>query len=407
MLNRALLLLLCAAAAPAPAAGFGTVAGLLMAQGLAVQPMGQAGAWTARAEGEAGQQSNPAALSAQQGASLGGGQVLGLLDDRMSWLDAGLALGHGWGIGFQAAYAGAQDTARGAFGQDLGTFTDRQWLAGLGLGGELAPGWRLGATLKGLQESLDAAPTLAVAGDLGLQGPLGGGRRFGAALLNAGSQVGGDGLPTPLRVRLGASAPLFTPRWQAEADVEDLPNEAQARLLLGSELGFDLSSPADGGGLAPYHGSLRLGGQFGLLVSEDPVYSLGAGLGVSGSWDLDYALQSQGVLGLTHRFSLTLRFGALAPPPSGPLTAPYGLHVERRIDGLVIHWRDDDPQVAGYNLYSDYGVLVERLNPQPLAGRSQRFIDVTPSRTYNFYVRPVGPDGKEGPPSDVLLWVEP
>src|ERR1019366_1483856 len=92
---------------------------------------------------------------------------------------------------------------------------------------------------------------------------------------------------------------------------------------------------------------------------------------------------------------------------SGPLKAPYGLSVERRFDGLVIHWQDDNERVAGYNLYSDYGVLVDRLNPKPVEGREQKFVRVTKGRTYNFYLRAVGADGKESPPSDVLLWVEP
>jgi hypothetical protein len=407
VLKRSLFLILCACSGQALAAGYGSVAALLMAEGLSVQPLGQGGAWTARAEGEGGQRANPAGLSAQEGLGLGGGQVLGLLDDRLSWLDLGMSLGRGWGVGVQAAYAGAQDTARDAFGRDLGTFTDQQWLAGVALGGELAPGWRLGLGLKGLQEDNGGSQALAVAGDAGLQGLLGGGCRFGAAVLNAGGQVSGPGLPTPLRVRAGASAPLFTPRWQAEADLESLPNEGQAHLLLGTELGFDFSSGVDAGATPPYHGSLRAGGQFGLLITEDPVYSLGAGLGSGGDWDLDYALQSLGALGLTHRFSLTLHFGTHAVLAGGPLSAPYGLSVERRFDGLVVRWRDDNARVSGYNLYSDYGVLVDRLNPQPVPGLEQKFVRVTPSRTYNFYVRAVGQDGKEGPPSDVLLWIEP
>ena len=48
-----------------------------------------------------------------------------------------------------------------------------------------------------------------------------------------------------------------------------------------------------------------------------------------------------------------------------------------------------------------YGVLVERLNDEPLTKTRQRFVKVERSRTYHFYVRPVGGDGKEGPSSEI------
>jgi|GEM_PF-3566575 hypothetical protein len=396
-----------------PASGFGSVSALLMAESLSVQPLGQGGAWVARAQGEASLQVNPAGLSVQDGLSLGGGQVLGLLDDRLTWLDAAAALGHGLGLGIQAAYQNGQDTARDAFGNDLGTFNDTESLGGLALGLDLGGGWHMGLGAKGLSENNGGQVESSAAADLGLQGPLGpadSGRSFGVAVLNAGSALAGSGssgLPTPLRVQAGVSVPLLTPRWQVEADAQDLPQEGQARLLLGSELGFDV--PGEDG----YRGALRLGGQWGLLLAEDPVLCLGANLSSGPDWDLDYALQSLGALGLAHRFSLTLRFlaHAHAPAPAaaagpGGLTAPYALRALRQIDGLLLTWQDDDPGVKGFNLYSDYGVLVERLNPAPVEGKRQKFIQVTPSRTYNFYVRAVGEDGKEGPPSEVLMWLE-
>jgi hypothetical protein len=412
--NAFLSLLILACPLALPAAGFGSVAALLMAEGLAVQPLGQGGAWTARAQGGASLQVNPAGLAAQDGLSLGGGQVLGLEDDRLTWLDAAAGLGHGLALGVQAAYQSGQDTARDAFGNDLGTFSDTEALGGLALGLDLGSGWHAGVGIKGLSENNGGQVDSSAAGDLGLQGPLGSadsGRSFGLAVLNAGSSLpgnGASGLPIPLRIQAGVATPLLVRRWQLEADAQDLPQEGQARLMLGSELGFDV--PGDGG----YHGALRLGGQWGVLISEDPVLSLGAGLSSGADWDLDYALQSLGALGLAHRFSLTLRFlGAGAAPaasasaaPAGGLTAPYALHALRQIDGLLLTWEDDNAAVKGFNLYSDYGVLVERLNPAPVEGKHQKFIQVTPSRTYNFYVRAVGPDGKEGPPSEVLMWLE-
>jgi hypothetical protein len=365
------------------AAGYGTVSSLLMAEGLSVRSLGLSGAWTALAAGEDAPHANPAGLAALRGTALGGGHVLGLLGDRLSYVDLGLALGDAGAIGLNAAYWGGEDTARDAFGNDLGTFSNRQTLAGLTLAKALSPGWSLGLGAKGLIEENGGQSDQSFAGDLGIQGPLGWRRgRFGLAVLNAGQQVSrGAGLPnapTPLRVALGAAVPFLTPDWHWEADLQSLPYEGQARLLLGSELKMSVNDwqPQSEHGRfnapAPAQLSLRFGGSFGLLRQEDARLSLGAGIDLPPSTSVDYALQSLGELGLTHRFSVSLRFAAqlLAGSLGAELSAPYGLKVEPQIDGLLLSWDDANERVAGYNLYSDYGVLVERLNSKPIPGRT-------------------------------------
>jgi len=376
-----------------------------MAEGLAVRNQGLGQAFTALADDEASLQANPAGLARQQGLSVGGGHVLGLLDDQTSYLHGAWRAGANVGLGLQAAFARVEDQARDAWGNDLGSFTDSQTLGGLGVGVSVAPGWRLGAAAKLLQEDLGGAQSQAWAGDFGVQLDLPRGWSAGASLLNLGSvDAGGQRLSTPVRVQAGVAAPFFSPRWQVEADLQDLPVEEQARLLLGTEISFDLG--AEAGPSAPQRLRLRAGGQFGFLKQEAARLSLGAGIGFGPNFTLDYALQDLGVLGQTHRFSLSLRF--LQPGsghPDGPvaaaMSAPYGLEVVPQFDGLMIRWQHDDKAVQGYNLYSDYGVLVERLNESPLDKTTQRFIKVTRSRTYNFYVRPIGADGKEGPPSQI------
>lgn len=392
------------------AGGFGSTGALLMAEGLAVRPQGMAQAFSALADDESSLQANPAGLARQQGLSLGGAQVLGLLDDRISLVHGAWRVGSAVGIGFQAAFASAEDQGRNAFGVETGGFSDRQTLAGLGLGFEPLPGWRFGFAAKGLLEDLGGAQSQAVAGDAGLQVDLAQGWRAGAALLNAGSVDAGGGtrLSTPMRVQAGVSAPFFTPRWQVEADLQELPVEEQLRLLLGTEIGFSLDEGAGEGSQRPTRAALRGGAVAGLLKNEALRLSLGASLGFGPHFTLDYALQDSGVLGQTHRFSLSLRFSPSAAasahvdgPAAAELSAPYALEVTPQFDGLLIRWQHDDQAVKGYNLYSDYGVLVERLNAEPLDKTAQRFIKVTRSRTYNFYVRPIGADGQEGPPSQI------
>jgi hypothetical protein len=193
-----------------------------------------------------------------------------------------------------------------------------------------------------------------------------------------------------------------------EADLQELPVEEQLRFLLGSELSFNLDEGGDEGSQRPTQAALRAGLQAGLLKEEALRLSLGASLGFGPHFTLDYALQDSGVLGQTHRFSLSLHFDPGAPasahvdgPAAAELSAPYALQVTPQLDGLLISWQHDDKAVQGYNLYSDYGVLVERLNDAPLGKTTQRFIKVTRSRSYNFYVRPIGADGQEGPPSQI------
>jgi hypothetical protein len=406
-------LLLCLAlwglAKPVQSAAFGTTGSLLMAEGLAVRPLGAGFAFSALSDDESSLQVNPAGLAQVNGLAISGGYVLGLLGTGISYLDLGYGQPGLGALGLQAAYFGDTDTQRDIFGVAQGTFQDTQVLLGLALAKELAPGWRLGLQAKGLQETYAGSSTNSVAGDLGLQGPLPHGWRFGAAVLNAGQELdaapGTMALPTPLRIQGGVSAPFFTPAWNVEADLQGLPDEQQTRLLVGSELKINLA--ADGASSSTDL-ALRGGTQVGLLQHEDTRLYVGAGIGLPPDYALDYALISMGALGLSHRFSLTLRFQGKPDlgPRAGDLSAPFGVKVESQFDGLLITWSDANEHVAGYNLYSDYGVLVERLTPKPVIGRRQNFIKVTKSRVYNFYVRPVGSDGKEGPASEVVTWVE-
>jgi hypothetical protein len=386
----------------AQAGAFGGTGGLLMAEGLAVRPLGAAFAFTALADDESSLHVNPAGLARLNGAALSGGHVVGLLDTRLSYLDLAWGRRESAAVGLQAAYTGESDVRRDAFGNNIGTFDNRQLLLGLGLAKELASGWRLGAQAKALREDFGGAASSGFAGDLGVQGPLARGWRFGAAVLNAGQQgastAGAPSYSTPLRLQAGVAVPFFSPAWKVEADLQQLPIEQQTRLLLGTELKLDLSDAVL---------SLRLGSQTGLAKAEDARFTLGAGVALRPNYSLDYALASLGALGLTHRFSLGLRFESKPDlgPPAGDLNAPFSIHIVEQYDGLLITWSDPNEAVAGYNLYSDYGVVVERLNAKPVSGRQQKFIKVTKSRTYNFYVRPVGSDGKEGPPSEVAVWV--
>ena len=202
-------------ARPVQSAAFGTTGSLLMAEGLAVRPLGAGFAFSALTDDESSLQVNPAGLARLNGLAVSGGHVLGLLGTGISYVDLGHGLPGTGALGIQAAYFGDSDTQRDVYGVAQGSFDDRQVLVGLGLAKELAPGWRLGLQAKGLQESYAGSSTNSVAGDLGLQGPLPRGWRFGAAILNAGQALdpgylGGPGVhqaaPVPAQSRAPPAA---------------------------------------------------------------------------------------------------------------------------------------------------------------------------------------------------------
>jgi hypothetical protein len=390
-------------------AAFGDDAALLLAEPLSVRPLGMAGAFTSQADDESSIQVNPAGLSQVRGFSLGGGELIGLLGLEASDLSLVSSINSKLAVGLELAYLSNTDTTRDIFGNEIGSFTDSNTLGILALGYKLSDSWRIGGAIKGLQESYASYNSLAMAADLGVQGPVWGDLRFGAVAQNLGTEIQNSdnaSASLPVRLQAGFSLPFFTPSWRFNIEAQDLPLDDQLRALFGTELTFDLGGVDPESGDLPLRAALRGGYADGLLVGESSEASFGAGLELPPTYVLDYALVSVGDLGLTHRISLTLRFpGASLPPPLGAnLSAPYQLSVTEEVGGIILSWEDLNERVAGYNLYADYGVMIDRLNNKPIKRRYQRFVNIDKSRTYHFYVRPLGSDGKEGPASEMFTY---
>ena len=389
-------------------ASYGQAAALLMAEPLSVRPTGMAGAFVSQADDESSIQSNPAGLAQIRGFSLGGGQLLGLEGLQASHISAVTCLSPGDSLGLEAAYLYDTDTYRDAYGNASGTFSNSNLLGDLAFGAMLGKStWSLGAGLKALQESYASSSTWSVAGDLGLQGPLWRGIRFGAVAQNLGVQLQpqqGSSSSLPLRVQGGVSLPFFMPNWRLNLEAQDLPLDGQVRALVGTELKLDLGAVDPSTHELPLRAALRAGFASGLVYGESSSASFGAGLELPPTYALDYALASTGDLGAVHRISLSLRFpGARLPGPLGAdLAAPFHLKVTEEIDGILLSWEDPNEHVEGYNLYADYGVLVDRINSKPVTHRYQKLTHVDKTRLYHFYLKPLGSDGQEGPSSEVL-----
>lgn len=389
-------------------ASFGQNAAVFLAEPMGVRPMGMAGAFSAMADDESSIQSNPAGLSKVRGFTLGGGQLVGQLGLQASHLSLVTGIAPRAALGIEAAYLYDSDTYRDAFGNENGSFNNSNLLADLALGASLGGSWRLGGGIKALQESYASNSSLALAADLGIQGPVWHSLRFGVLAQNLGSQLQSQSRPVstlPLRIQTGISLPVFIREWRLNLEAQGMPNEGQVRSLVGTELGLELGDTGKDGE-PPLHASLRAGFASGLAFGEAPRTSFGAGLLLPPTYAIDYALVSVGDLGASHRLSLALRFpGASLPaPPASALAAPYGIRVTEEADGILLSWEDPNDRVDGYNLYADYGVMADRVNAKPVKRRFQKLTHVDRSRTYRFYLKPLGSDGKEGPASDAVTY---
>lgn len=395
----------CLAFPAASAYAFGGSAAAWLGDPMAVRPLSLGSAYSALADDEACLNSNPAGLARVEGFRLSGTHGIGVLDVSQEYLAASLSLGTYGSLGLQAGYLFDQDTLRDVFGQEFGAFDNSNLMLGMAWAWPVQ-GWNIGLGVKGLRESYYTRSSLSLAGDLGVQAPGPWGWKLGAQALNLGAsnpENGGGSLSLPTRLGLGAAAPLFEKIWWLALEAQALPLDSQLRLQGGSELNLEIQA-ADKG--APMVLSLRAGLQMGLIQEEESRPSFGFGLQVPPSYQVDYAYLSSGIFPASHRFSLSLRFLDIGPgvPQSAELAAPFNLTVSEELDGITLWWEDANPKVAGYNIYADYGVLVERLTPKAVKGNFQKFIKVTRGRTYNFYVRPVGSDNAEGPSSKVLTY---
>lgn len=147
---------------------------------------------------------------------------------------------------------------------------------------------------------LNSASTFG--GDIGLQTKIGK-CGFGLSVLNIGKEIKfhDEESNLPTTGRLGASV-VVAPKWLFSVDVV-APKGAAPFAAAGAEYALIANSKMTvsvRGGYANRYASSKLGGAAGI--------NAGAGLAL-GSANIDYAYSLYGDLGVTHRFSLNLKFG--------------------------------------------------------------------------------------------------
>lgn len=277
-------------------AGVGTTGGDLLQFGVSARLAAQASAGSARSGSIAFVTENPASLVEirQQELLLTAEQ----LPEGLTY--QGLAVARPtaqgvWGLTFRRLEYGTF-TGRDGSGYLTESFRAGSWVAGVNLGIPLDPRVQFGFGVQYLSEQVADDLAIGWSVDLGLQGHVGAQGRWGIALLHVGRGLTFVQdlalLPTTLTVGVAVEGwgDWLTVQLEGRWPLRETP------YLVGSVEGT-LASLL----------SLRAG------ATTDPAresaWSLTAGLGLQvDSWGLDYAFLPMGRLGLTHQFSMLVRF---------------------------------------------------------------------------------------------------
>lgn len=310
----ALTILLGALAAPGEALNFrsvdrGKTAAPFLKLGSGARAVGMGEAFSAAVDDANALHWNPAALTLipRISASFSHAEHIG------ETAHESIAYGHNFGpagalgAGVQYFSAGRLTQTDDATGVDLGEFTPNDLAVSFAYAVRLKEGFgvmegaAVGVSAKFVRSQvLDTGETAAV--DLGLlsAGYLEGRLRVAFTMTNLGGsmQLGQEPAELPLALRLG-SVYAINPGWVASCDAV-LPNDNAPAVALGTEYSY-----------VPrrwWTAAARVGFNSRHLAEAAGFGGLTAGLGLSfRTFSLDYGLRPLGVLGVSHRFSLTYR----------------------------------------------------------------------------------------------------
>jgi len=212
---------------------------------------------------------------------------------------------HAWGAGIQYFSAG-RIPETDEFNNALGSFSPYDLAASLGYAYRLSDrlseeGYYLGVTGKFIQSKILATAS-TVALDAGFQTPAYGDRlRLAFAITNLGGTLKfeEEAEHLPLALRLGSALQL-TEKWLASLDVA-FPKDNSPYAAVGAEYQWHATESLKFAGRMGYNS--RTTGDIDGLTGLS--FGFGAGLEKIA---FDYAFLPYGILGLTHRISLTLEF---------------------------------------------------------------------------------------------------
>ena len=211
------------------------------------------------------------------------------------------------GFGFQLNTASLNDIPRTTISQPGGTgssFGISDLALGAGYGFDLGEDWSVGAAGKFIRETIDNVSATGGAVDAGVLYRASGlpGLTFGSSLLNVGPAIkfmsASQQLPTTARLGGAYAFSAWDNRQTAVFDVTKTITD-KVRFGIGYETMLQKSFALRGG----------------FTTRNDAGIGVTAGVGWSGkNFAADYAIVPMGDVGLTHRLSVTVRWGEVAAP---------------------------------------------------------------------------------------------
>ncbi|MDD5301826.1 MAG: PorV/PorQ family protein [Elusimicrobia bacterium] len=292
--------------------GVGAKALPLQQSGGTARAMSMGSAVVAVEQGSASLLWNPAGLSKMECKELALHHNSGLGDTMQEIFVFGMPLGDvkddckGGSMGGIAASIGYVNygsfAGADALGQQTGNYNSGDYSASVGWGKEIFPNVSGGVALKANRSTFASQSYNTLSADVGLLWNATPKLDLGAGYSNFGTKVGGAGLTSGLRLGAGYKVDKH---WLLAASSE-LQNKAMNRLQLGTEyLIGDVDAKANvlavRGGYQLSFPNRELGALAGL--------TWGLGYTLTRSIAIDYAMLPTGDLGISHRLSVTYKFG--------------------------------------------------------------------------------------------------
>jgi hypothetical protein len=307
------------------AAGPGTSGAAFMRVRPMARPVAMGNAYTGLAQGVEALAYNPAGIVTVEKWDVGLSQIIYALDVNYSYAAVARRLNDRSVAAFHLTYMGSDDVSRNGTGQITGRFSNFDLAVGLSAGYQLAPEIDVGGTVRLIRSELANYPATAVGLDLGVKyKPMGWpGLSVGAALQNFGTGLEyiSSSSPQPLSLRLGVAWQPPEAKYTLSGDVS-VDREAQPRANVGGEYhvieNFVLRGGFDVGYDASFTRALKLGMGF-----------------LSRIGSFDYAFESLGPTGNTHRLSYSYLGGRARPADGRDTTGFFSSGVSRSPRSIV------------------------------------------------------------------------
>ena len=300
----ALVLLFLVFAAPRVAQGLSSGADFLKVE-LPARPASMAGAFTAFSDDSSGFLWNPSALGALKQPQLGVTHFNSILDtsfDQVAYAQPLRVWDSDSGLGFSVQHSSTSNFEQTDLnGNDLGAIENYDLVLGMAAGTAITPSLRLGVGAKLFNSRLAEFRARGFAIDVGAQNQVSERVTLGASFMDLGTQEAYDKVadPLPTRLRLGFKATVVD---SPEVFIQTA-GQLERPWTTNDNITFGLGAEYWYQRMLAF----RAGWKFGVDLGP---FSLGIGFKYQG-FSFDYAYNTLGDLGLTHRLSMGADLGTV------------------------------------------------------------------------------------------------